>query len=179
MPVLRTRCEAPSVSTQDVSCIICPACCLFCDFSVSNSHMDRSGLLSHASAFAEPSYPTLVSADREDGTPIPFSGISGLSACPQNASCDSNLVFAIEDSAVAIKRILNIETSKNPPEIVGETFLKDSNGILSSFLASGGMNETEIGLFINDDGFITNIDLEGIATSVSGGAWSMREASSS
>jgi hypothetical protein len=60
--------------------------------------------------FAEPSYPNLVSTDREDGTAIPFSGTSSLSACPKNASCDSNLVYPIEDSAVAIERIVIIDT---------------------------------------------------------------------
>jgi sugar lactone lactonase YvrE len=67
-------------------------------------------------------YPTLVSADGPDGTPIPWAAISGTAADPQTPG----KLYAVTDSAFAEARILTIDATQTPALITDAiTVMKD------------------------------------------------------
>jgi hypothetical protein len=110
-------------------------------------------------------YPTIISADREDGSPIPFSALSGLAA---EKVFDDQLLYTIEDSFYLRSRMLVIDTSVTPSLVISETRLLDSNGLLAGAFPDLG--------FVNIDGTV-NLDLEGIELAESGGFWVVSEGS--
>ena len=70
-------------------------------------------------------YPSLSSVDRTDGTPIPWSAMSGL-AIDTN---DADRLYAIDDSFYGRNRIFGINSSTTPASLDSEITITDSNGI--------------------------------------------------
>lgn len=65
---------------------------------------------------APPSYPTVVSADRPSGVPIPWAGLSALAADPT----DPTKAYTVYDSFFNESRIFVLDMSQTPPVITGE-----------------------------------------------------------
>ena len=122
--------------------------------------------------YGAPAYPTLMSADRYDGTPIPWSAMSGLSADPVM----DDVLYAVEDSFYGSNRIFTIDTSSHPALLVAETTIKDSNGLFAATPTSGpdsdpdSFDAEDLAAMINADNSV-NLDPEGIAKSADGGFW--------
>ena len=68
-----------------------------------------------------PNYPTVVSADRNDGTPIPLAALSGLAVDP----ADGDTVYTIHDSFYRQSRIYAMDVGQQPAVITDEIVLKD------------------------------------------------------
>jgi DNA-binding beta-propeller fold protein YncE len=121
-------------------------------------------------------YPTLLSSGtRENGTPIPFGALSGLAA--ETRVKGSTIVYSIEDSFYKKNRIFTIDAGKDIPELIEETRITDSDGVLAGLhVPIGEFNETELQALINDDQTV-NIDPEGIAIRKEGGFWLVSEGS--
>ncbi len=121
----------------------------------------RSGLNIYQYGIAPASYPTIVSNDRDDGSPIPWSALSGLSADPS----DSTLVYAVDDSYYKKNRIFTLDVSQQPAVITTETHIIDSNGVLAN-LPLGTLPAATV----NDDKTV-NIDPEGVVKLADGDFW--------
>lgn len=134
----------------------------------------RSVLNIYSYTEGAPVYPTLKSADRVDGTPIPWGAISGLAASPTDAS----RVFAIDDSFYASNRIFGIDLSKSPAIIDTELNIRDTNGVLAALPVpkvadvdpTVTFDSADLAKMINADGTV-NLDPEGIAVASDGGFW--------
>jgi hypothetical protein len=100
---------------------------------------------------AQPTYPTVVSANRPDGTPIPWGALSALSGHP----FDPNRAYTIYDSFYEATRIFTLDASKTPAVIDGEIVLTDRAGNT------------------------LNLDAEGLAARADGGFWIASEGSGS
>lgn len=147
----------------------------------------RSVLNIYSYSVASPSYPSIHSANRENGTPIPWSALSGLAA----HSTDANILYTVEDSFYQQNRILTLDISKVPAMLTEEIRILDSNDVFASLdvvaLADDTVDddhaarvdvfdEADLALLINDDKSI-NIDPEGISVSADGGFWVASEGS--
>ncbi len=108
----------------------------------------RSVLNIYRYGYDKPDYPTVMSADRPDGTPIPWAALSGLVVDPT----DDNTLYAVHDSFYQQARIYRMDISSLPAVIAEEIVLKDG-------------------------GATVNIDSEGIAVGVNGGFWVASEGS--
>ncbi len=132
-------------------------------------------------------YPTLQSSDREDGTPIAWSAMSGLAADPLN----DNILYAVEDSFYQQNRIFKIDVSQSPALLTKEIRIKDSNDVFAgvstvslSDAAVADDDATRVSVFddadlaamINADKTV-NIDPEGVAVASDGGFWVASEGS--
>lgn len=84
-------------------------------------------------------YPTIISADRPDGTPIPWGALSGFATDPH----DDKTIYGIHDSFYQQSRIYVMNMRKKPAVITDEIVLKDH-------------------------GQPVNLDAEGISVSASG-----------
>jgi hypothetical protein len=117
-------------------------------------------------------YPNIVSADRPDGTPIPWAALSGLAA---ETTGDEDTVYAVYDSFFVRSRIYAMDVGSTPAVITGETELKDANGLLASALAvlKAALPDTpqfDPSALVADDGSV-NLDPEGVTVSMNGGFW--------
>jgi len=117
-----------------------------------------------------PTYPTVISADRNDGTPIPWAALSGLATEP-----GGDAVYAIYDSFYRKSRIFTMDTSSHPTVVTGEIVINDATGVLAESLADLEAALPDPGDFdpenmINDDGTI-NVDPEGVAAVSDGSFW--------
>lgn len=141
----------------------------------------RSALNIYAYVNEEPQYPTLQSADRLDGSPIPWAALSGLSGDPLNVQ----RLYSVDDSYFLRSRIFTIDISSTPALITAETYVKDSNSVFSSFAAAAladmelddddaarvaVFDQADLAAMINEDKTV-NLDLEGIAKASDGGFW--------
>ncbi len=113
----------------------------------------RSSISIYKRGKAKANYPTVVSANRKDGTPIPWSALSGL-------AIDGRYTYSIPDSFYQKSRIFQLDRSKKPAVITGEIVLKDALGKLAAIDSA----------MVNDDGTV-NLDQEGIAVREDGGFW--------
>lgn len=126
-------------------------------------------------------YPTLMSADRVDGAPIPWGALSGLAAAPSRP----DTLFAVDDSFYQRNRIFTLDIAQTPARLTAETFITDPNGVFAALPAAaladpgvGNSDPARIGVFdeadraalVNDDGTV-NLDPEGIAVTSDGGFW--------
>ncbi len=126
-------------------------------------------------------YATLVSTDRENGTPIPWAAMSGLAVDGERA----NRVYAVEDSFFQRSRIFDIDVSSHPARLDREMRVMDSNDVLSTMPAAALADATvddddasRVSVFdvadraalLNGDKTV-NLDLEGIAQASDGGFW--------
>lgn len=147
----------------------------------------RSSLNFYSYGSSQPSYPTLESADRSDGTPIPWGAMSGLSSDP----LDENILYAIEDSFYQKNRIFKIDISTFPAKLTEEIRISDANDVFSNIstvsLADPEVDddhstrinvfdEADLDLLINADKTV-NIDPEGVAKAGNGGYWVVSEGS--
>ena len=111
--------------------------------------------------FAEDvNYPAIVSADRKDGTPIPWGALSGLAADLN----DDDTVYTIHDSFYKKSRIFKVDIEEEPAVIRKEIVLNDMMGKLAAVDPD----------MVNSDGTV-NLDQEGIAVSANGGFWVVSE----
>lgn len=123
-------------------------------------------------------YPLIESADRNDGTPIPFAALSGLAA----DLSDANRLWSIEDSAFQASRIFGMDISDTPASLDREIRITDGNGVLAGLPTSGAVadddsfDDTDRAALVNGDGTV-NLDPEGIAAANSGGFWIATEGS--
>jgi len=101
-------------------------------------------------------YPTIISGDRQDGTPIPWGALSGL-AIDQD---DADTAYTIHDSFYNQSRIFELDIDEEPAVIKKEIILNDMMGKLAAILPEK----------VNADGSV-NLDQEGIAVSADGGFW--------
>lgn len=147
----------------------------------------RSALNIYSYANGEPEYPSISSVDRSDGTPIPWSAMSGLAADPMN----ENILYSVEDSFFAKSRIFTLDLSKKPVSLTGEMRIMDSNDKIAALTAAtladktvGTKDDTRKNVFdeldraalVNDDKTV-NIDPEGVAKAADGGFWVVSEGS--
>lgn len=113
----------------------------------------------------QPQYPTLVSADRANGTPIPWAAMSGL-ACGGDAS----QLWAIEDSAFKKSRFFAIDASTYPAKLTHEVRIMDSNDVLKNAVQAAQAATSfawEDWTVFNEDKTV-NIDPEGITVADDG-----------
>ncbi|MCI0732321.1 MAG: esterase-like activity of phytase family protein [Methylococcaceae bacterium] len=115
---------------------------LFVAGSENDSRADgiRGSITIYRLSHRESVYPTIVSANRADGAPIPWAALSGLAIDPAN----QERVYTIHDSYFQQSRIYAMDIGQRPAVITGEIVLKDA------------ANNT------------VDLDAEGIAVSASG-----------
>ncbi len=104
----------------------------------------------------EASYPTIISKDRADGTPIPWGALSGLAMDRE----ESDIAYTVQDSFYEKSRILKLDIEESPAKIIKEIVLHDELGKLAAI-------DPEL---VNDD-YSVNLDPEGISTREQGGYW--------
>ncbi|MBU0537785.1 MAG: esterase-like activity of phytase family protein [Gammaproteobacteria bacterium] len=129
----------------------------------------RSSLNIYQYGSASQAYPTIVSNDRLDGSPISWSALSGLSADPVN----SNIIYSVDDSYFKKNRIFTLDVSEHPAIITKETRITDGNGILAALPAVVLPASA-----INADNTV-NIDPEGITKLADGSFWVASEGAGS
>jgi len=105
-------------------------------------------------------YPTVVSKDRGDGTPIPWGALSGLAMDRE----DEGTAYTVQDSFYKKSRILKLDIENTPAKITKEIILKDMMGKLAAINP----------LMVNSDSTV-NLDPEGITTRKEGGFWMVSE----
>ena len=111
----------------------------------------RSSITLYALGEGLAAYPTVVSADRDDGLTIPWAALSALAAdrdAPQT-------VYTAYDSFYRESRILTMDVGASPAVITGEIVLRDVSG--NTF----------------------DLDIEGLATRADGGFWVASEGAGS
>jgi len=121
----------------------------------------RASLVIYHRTAGPSAYPTLISADRPDGTPIPWSALSGLGAGQRPNDQKGNLA-AVEDSFYHKSRIFWIDTDPSPPKIVSEIRIVDTDGVFAAVAPYGDFTAERLAAMINSDKTV-NIDSEGVA----------------
>jgi len=116
----------------------------------------RSALTIYKYGSDEVDYPTVISADRSDGKPMPWGALSGLAADPT----DSDIMYTVHDSFYNKARVFKMDIADKPAVLTEEIILKDSLGLLATIDSNR----------VNEDGTV-NIDQEGIAIRKTGGFW--------
>ncbi len=124
----------------------------------------RSALTLYRKKAAQPDYPTLISTDRDDGTPRPWGALSALALDPAHAGRG----YSVHDSFYRHTRIYTLDLGASPARIDGEIPLRDADGLLAAVApdlvaASGAVN----------------LDAEGLAVRDGGGFWLVSEGSGS
>jgi hypothetical protein len=140
----------------------------------------RAALNIYAYQKAAPAYPTLRSADRANGTPIPWAAMSGLVA-----AADGRTLYGADDSFFRSNRIFEIDVSQTPAVIRGEITIRDTNGVFAAFRSTlpaardnQAFDQTDVTAMINADGTV-NLDPEGISLASGGGFWIASEGAGS
>jgi hypothetical protein len=145
---------------------------------VSASELDDRSILARGSLniyqyqSAPAAYPTVQSVDRADGTPIPWSALSGLAA-----ASTGTVVYGVDDSFFRGNRIFEIDTSAKPASLQREIRITDPNGKIAALAAvlpaakdANAFDATDLAAMVNTDGSV-NLDPEGIALASAGGFW--------
>nr|WP_222124912.1 esterase-like activity of phytase family protein [Variovorax boronicumulans] len=132
----------------------------------------RSSLNIYQYQTAAPAYPTIQSTDRADGTPIPWSALSGLAAAPTGST-----VYAIDDSFFRGNRIFEIDTASKPAKLQREIRITDPDRRIAALAATlpaakdaNAFDATDLAALVNADGTV-NLDPEGISLASDGGFW--------
>lgn len=123
----------------------------------------RSSLSIYELQEGTPSYPTIQSATVGDA-PIGWAALSALASKPGT----SDTLYTVYDSFFGESRIFEVDMTAAVPTIVGETVLKDTNGLLAAVGADlvNGPGDTDYEL--NS----VNLDPEGLAVSpLTGNFW--------
>ncbi len=84
----------------------------------------RAGLTIYEWSPGAPAYPTILSGDRTDGTPIPWAALSALAGDPDNP-CQA---FTVYDSFYRESRIFEIDACSEPAMITREIVLRTADG---------------------------------------------------
>lgn len=108
----------------------------------------RAGLSLYRKDATASTYPMLVSADRADGTPIPWGAISGTTADRRQPG----VLWAVTDSAYATSRILQIDTKATPAVIRREVTLTRDGQPLADVDAEGIAQRADGGFWIASEG---------------------------
>jgi len=116
----------------------------------------RSVLNIYQRSQGRPAYPTVMSTDRADGTPIPWGALSGLAMDREQ----EDIAYTIHDSFYQQSRIFKMDVDHRPALIREEIVLHDSMGKLVAIEP----------VLVNADGTV-NLDQEGITTRSDGGFW--------
>jgi hypothetical protein len=141
----------------------------------------RSSLNVYELGPGEPTYPTIQSADRPDGTPIPWAALSALAVDP----ADPETVYSVYDGFFNASRIFVADRSSQPAVIEDEIVLHDSAGLVQAvedetrqFFEDNGLVGTVEGFvdLVNDDGTV-NLDPEGLTIRPGGGFYLASEGS--
>jgi len=153
----------------------------------SRANAYRGGLNIYQYKVTEPTYPSISSSNRTDGTPIPWGALSGLA---RDNTVDY-LMYAIDDSFFARNRIFKLDLSTQPTSLVEEITLQDTNDVLAQTpaLAVGNVadndplraqsfDSVDRARLLNSDKTV-NIDPEGIAQAADGGFWIASEGNGS
>jgi hypothetical protein len=94
-------------------------------------------------------YPTILSVDRPNGTPIPWGALSALAADPTN----SRKVYSVYDSYYDQSRIFVIDAGQRPAKIKSEIVLKDADGNTFHFDPEGiAVREFQGGFWVASEG---------------------------
>jgi hypothetical protein len=109
-------------------------------------------------------HPTLVSAYREEGYPIPFLALSALSAKGED------MLYCVDNSFYSKSQVFAINTTKCPSMIVDGTRVLDLNDILL-----GALDEAVSTILLNEVK-IVNLDQKGFQV-IDGGFWIVSEGS--
>ena len=132
----------------------------------------RSALNIYQYQSAPAAYPTIQAANRADGTPIPWSALSGLAAAPTGS-----IVYGIDDSFFRGNRIFEIDTSTKPASLKREIRITDPSGKIAALAAvlpaakdANAFDATDLAALVNADGSV-NLDPEGISLASGGGFW--------
>ena len=107
----------------------------------------RSTLTIYRRGASVAAYPTILSANGADGTPIAWGALSGLTA----DRAQPGLLHAVTDSFYAHAKILTIDATQTPARIIAETVVT------------------------RDGRPAANLDIEGIAARAGGGFWLVSE----
>ena len=116
-------------------------------------------------------YPEIISRSRPDGTPIPWSALSGLATRTQG-----NQLFAVHDSFYQQSRFFTLRPRNNgPAQLRRETLLTDENGVMLQALNDlkahlPNTPDFDPTAIVNGDGTV-NLDLEGIEAAGFGRMW--------
>jgi phytase-like protein len=117
-------------------------------------------------------YPTVISAARADGTPIPWGALSGLTAGAGGRA------FAVHDDFYRTSRIYALDANRVPALIDGEIVLRDDDDVLRKALERLREELADHGEFKPERLFgkqgSLDLDLEGIAA-VEDGFWLVSE----
>jgi hypothetical protein len=153
---------------------------------ISASEVDDRAILARGSLniyqyqSAPAAYPTVQSVDRADGTPIPWSALSGLAA-----ATTGSVVYGVDDSFFRGNRIFEIDTASKPALLKSEVKITDPNGKIAALAAvlpdtkdPLTFDDTDLAALVNADGSV-NIDPEGISLASTGGFWLASEGAGS
>lgn len=153
---------------------------------VSASEFDNRSALARGSLniyqyqSAPAAYPTLQSVDRADGTPIPWSALSGLAA-----ASTGSVVYGVDDSFFRGNRIFEIDTASKPALLKKEIRITDPSGKIAALAATLPdtkdaltFDDTDLAALVNADGSV-NLDPEGISLASAGGFWLASEGAGS
>ncbi|MFT7184833.1 MAG: hypothetical protein ACI84K_000199 [Pseudohongiellaceae bacterium] len=147
----------------------------------------RSTLNIYERSASSSSYPTIVSTDRVDNTPIPWGALSGLAASNSN----NGILYSIEDSFYGKNRIFALDVSSSPAKLNQEITISDAGDVFSNLPVTmltdtsvaddhptrvSTFDEADLNMLINADKSV-NIDPEGIAVASDGGFWIASEGS--
>ncbi len=122
-------------------------------------------------------YPSIVSAPRASGVPIPWGALSGLSS----SAADAGTAYAVYDSFYRESRIFSLDVGAEPAVITDELVLRDEAGLLRGALAATaalfpGAEDFDAAALINADQTV-NLDLEGVCAEPDGSFWVASEGS--
>ena len=153
---------------------------------ISASEVDDRAILARGSLniyqyqSAPAAYPTLQSADRADGTPIPWSALSGLAA-----ATTGTVVYGVDDSFFRGNRIFGMDTASKPALLKSEIRITDPNGKIAALAATLPdtkdaltFDDTDLAALVNANGSV-NLDPEGISLTSGGGFWIASEGAGS
>tara|TARA_A100001037_G_scaffold306864_1_gene357676 strand:+ start:15403 stop:17889 length:2487 start_codon:yes stop_codon:yes gene_type:complete len=130
----------------------------------------RSSISIYALTSALPTYPTITSLDREDGTPIPWGALSALAADP----ADANRAWTVYDSFYKESRILTLDLDGAPAYITDDFVIHDSHRRFQRALRwatwRGQNPDLDPDALRNEDETV-NLDPEGLAVREDGGFW--------
>jgi hypothetical protein len=124
----------------------------------------RSALTIYRRGAATPTYPTVLSVNRADGTPIPWGALSALAL----DRTDLQRAYTVHDSFYRNTRIYPLNLGHTPALIDGEIVLNDRFGRLAAITPQ----------LVAADGRV-NLDAEGLATRADGGFWLVSEGAGS
>jgi hypothetical protein len=108
---------------------------------------------------SDPVYPHLIAGDRDNGMPIPFSALSGLSFL-------DGMMYTVEDSFYKESRMFAIDVSSYPYTITTEVKITDADDLLATALNTN-LTAGASDILLNADKTV-NLDLEGIEAAADG-----------